>query len=144
MIGGGGQAQFLCCQTADPLTVHGQLRCPGSGYNRDPFLLQLDQFIGGNGFDLRYDQGRLFLLNQLAQGLAIKHIDNMAAVSYLHGRGIGVAIHGDHFTAIADQLNGHFATQFAGAQQHDAGGSVGVRRADGGHRILLSGHTVLG
>ena len=57
----------------------------------------------------------------------------MAVLRHLHGGGMGVAVYSDDFAAIANQFQGDFAAQLAGAQQHDAGGVVGERGANDSH-----------
>lgn len=42
----------------------------------------------------------------------VQHVQHMAAVRNLHGRGIGVTVGGDHFHPETLQLDGHFLAQF--------------------------------
>ena len=113
-IRGGSQTQLLSCQSADALTVHGELRGARSGNNLH-LALSLDRrkHISGNGFHLGHHHIRLFLLDNATQGVPIKHGDDMGPISHLHGRSIGVGIHGNHFHAVPLQLNNDFLAQFA-------------------------------
>ena len=66
---------------------------------------------------------RLFLFDELAQGGAIGHRDDVGAMGDLVARGIGVAVDGDDFDAQSLQGDDHFLAEFAGAEQHDAQGA---------------------
>ncbi|MNE66854.1 hypothetical protein D3C80_1624320 [compost metagenome] len=60
-------------------------------------LLQLNQHAGGDGFDLRHDVIGTFLFNQGFQCVAVQHIDDVAAVRHVHGRGVRITVYGNHF-----------------------------------------------
>jgi hypothetical protein len=97
------------------------------------FALHLDQRGGGDGLDLGYHQVRLLLFDQRAQGGAVGHGHDVAAVRHLHARRIGIAIDADHFATQALQCDNHFLAQFAAAQQHHARGGRRKRSADTFH-----------
>ena len=59
-VGGGLEAEFLGSETADALAVHGELRRAGGGDDAEAFVFQLQQGIGGDGFDFRDDAVGLF------------------------------------------------------------------------------------
>jgi len=88
------------------------------------------QDVGGDGLDLRHDDVRSLGHDEAVQHLGVGHGDDVAAVRHLHGRGVGVAVHRDHLGAQTLQLDGHLLAQLARAEQHDARGVVGKRRAD--------------
>ena len=48
----------------------------------------------------------------------------------LHRRGVGVAVHRDHFRAETHRLEGDLASEFAAAEEHDAGGVAHERASD--------------
>ena len=54
----------------------------------------------------------------------------MAAVRHLHGRRVGVTIHGDDFAAETLEFDDDFLAQLAGAEEHDFGGGGGKGSAD--------------
>ncbi|MNT68871.1 hypothetical protein D3C71_2001300 [compost metagenome] len=87
-----------------------------------PLLLQFNQHAGGDSFDLRHDVIRTFLFNHGFQRVAVQHVNNVAAMGDVHGRGIGVTIYGNHFQPQTLAFDGNFFTQLAGAEQHNAGG----------------------
>ncbi len=122
-VGGGGQAERLGGEAADPLPIHGELGGAGVRHHLDPFLLQGGQGIGGDGFQLGDDQIRFDLVDQGAQGVTVQHVQHMSSVRHLHGGGIGIAVGGDHLDAEALQLDGDLLAKFAGAQQQGAGGA---------------------
>ncbi|MNK56792.1 hypothetical protein D3C87_758390 [compost metagenome] len=130
-VGTGRQTQLFGGQTADALAVHGQL---GGAGGRDDAgqTRRLDgrQGVGGDGLDLRHDDVRGLGHDQAVQHLGVGHRNDVAAVRHLHGRGVGIAVDGDHLGAQALQLDGHLLAQLARAEQHDARGVVGKRRAD--------------
>ena len=76
---------------------------------------------------------RLFQLDDGTQRGAIQHVDHVAAVRNLHGRGIGIAINGDHFNAQALQFDDDFFTQLAAATQQYAGRGRRQWSSDTGH-----------
>ncbi len=129
----GWQVQLLGGQAADALAVHGQLRGACGRHHGKAFGFQLHQGGGGDGFDFRHDVVRLLGLDHCAQGGAIEHVDHVAAVRHLHGRGIGVTVHGNHFNAQALQLDHHFLAQFATATQQYSGRGRRQGGSDTGH-----------
>ncbi|OMP13167.1 hypothetical protein COLO4_02163 [Corchorus olitorius] len=133
MIGRGGQAQFLGGEATDAFAIHGQLGGAGGGHHGVALAFQLHQGGGGDGFDFRHDEVRLLALDHCAQGGTVEHVDDVAAVGDLHGRGIGVAIHGDDLDAQALQFDDDFLAQFAGAAEQHAGGAGGQGGTDTGH-----------
>ena len=116
-VGRRGQAEFFGGQAADAFPVHGQ-QC---GFRRGDyvvaFFFQLDQGRGGDGFHFRDDEIRLFLFNDLAEQGSVQHVDDMAAMGHLHGRGIGITVYGNHFDAIALEFDDDFFSEFAGAEK---------------------------
>jgi len=122
-VRGSGQAQFFRRQTADAFPVHGETGGPGRGNHlRQAFRLDLHQHVRGDGLDFRHHQMGLFQFHQTAQGGPVRHVDYMAAMGHLHPGGMVVAVHGDHLDTQALQSDNDFLAQFAGTQQHDAGG----------------------
>ena len=118
-IRAGFQPQFFRRQATNALAVHGQLRGSGGGNDGKALALQFGQRGGGNGLDFRHDQVGLFQFDHPAQRLAVEHVDHMGAMRDLHGGGVGVAVHRDHFDAEALQLDGDFLAEFTrAAQQH--------------------------
>jgi len=136
-VGRGGKAQLLGGQTADAFAIHGQPGGLGRGDDVDAFGLQGEQLGGGDGLDLRDDEIGLFRFDDPAQGGGVEHADDMGTVGDLHGRGMGIAVHGDDLDAQALGLDGHLLAEFAGAEQHEFGGGNGQRRAEGRHGKLL-------
>ena len=98
-----------------------------------PCGFQLDQGRGGDGFDFRHDEVRLLGLDHGTQGSAVEHVDHVAAMGNLHGRRVGVAIHGNHFNAQALQLDHHFLAQLTTATQQNAGRGWRQWSSDTGH-----------
>ena len=127
------QAQLFRRQPADAFAVHGQAGGAGGGHHGDAFLLQLEQLVGGDGLDLRHDEVRPLLFHHAPYRGAVEHVDHVAAVGHLHGRRVGVAVHGDHFAAQPHQLDADLFAQFAGAQQQHASGAGRIGGAQSGH-----------
>lgn len=92
--------------------------------------LDRHQRVGGNRFDFGHDQAGFFALDQRPQRSAVGHRDDMRAVGDLLTGCVGVAIDGDHFDAESLQRDDHFLAELAGAQQHDAQCSRGIRGAE--------------
>jgi hypothetical protein len=63
-----------------------------------------------------------FSLDQPAQRGRVAHGDGVRVVRHLLPRRVGVAVHGNRLHTQALQCNQHLLSQFAAAQQHDAGG----------------------
>ena len=128
--GRGRQAQGFGGKAADAFAIHGQLRSTGAGNHAPAFRLELDKLVGGDSFDFRHDQRRLFQFDNATQRSTVEHGNDMAAISNLHARRMLVAIHGDDFAAQSLQLNDDFATQLAGAEQHDPCSRGGERGSE--------------
>jgi hypothetical protein len=79
--------------------------------------LQFQQKGRVNGLDLRHDQVGTFLLNHPLQRFPVQHADDVASVGHLHGRGMGITVHGDHLHAEALRLDGNLLAQLSGPQQ---------------------------
>ncbi|MNF05344.1 hypothetical protein D3C80_2050480 [compost metagenome] len=58
---------------------------------------------------------RFLGLDHRAQGGAIEHVDDMAAMGDLHGWRIGVTVDCNHFNAKALQLDDHLLAQLTAA-----------------------------
>ena len=118
--GGSGQPQFFRRQTTDAFAVHGQLGGPRGGNDLgDGVFFQGQQGFGGDGFDFGHHQMGALGQDQGAQRLGVGHGDHMGPMGHLHGRGVGVTVHGDHLDPQTLKGNGDFFPQFARSQQHD-------------------------
>jgi hypothetical protein len=137
MVGRSGQAQLLGGQATDALAVHGQLCGACGGHHVEALGLQLDQGGGGDGLDLGHDEMRLLGLDHRTQGGAVEHVDHVAAVRHLHGRGVGVTVHAYHLAAQALQLDHHFLAELAAAAQQHAGRGRRQGGSNTGHEGLL-------
>ena len=130
-------------QAADALAVHGQLG--GARRGRDAHGaggLQLDQQAGGDGLDFRDNDVRPFLVDDLAQGIRVRHGHHVGAVRHLLPRRVRVPVHGDDLHAQALQGDDDLLAQLSGAEQHHSGGEGRQGRAkDGtgnaGHEAVL-------
>ena len=60
----------------DAVTVHGEVGCAGAGNDTVPGLFNLQQHLGADGLDLGDDQIGFDLLNGLAQGRGIQHVEH--------------------------------------------------------------------
>jgi hypothetical protein len=60
----------------------------------------------------------------------------MGPLGDLHGRGIGIAVHGDDLDTQSLGLDGHFLTEFAGTEQHKPRGGLRQRRTEDRHGNL--------
>ena len=87
----------------------------------------------GDGLDLRHHQVGFLGFDDATEFVTVEHVDHVAAVGDLHPRGVGVAIHGDHFDAEALQFDDDFLAEFAGAEGHHPGGARRQRRTDPSH-----------
>ena len=99
----------------------------------EAFVFQFDEGVCGDGFDLWDNEIGLFEFDDLTEGGPIQHGQNVAAVSYLHGRGIGVTIRSDDFDPEPLQLDDDFFAEFAGTEHEDFGRSRRERGADACH-----------
>ena len=115
---GGAQAQLPGGQIADAVAVHGHRRGPGGGDHGDALGFQFGQGIHRQGLDLRDHQVRPVPPHHGLQGPGVAHRHNLSQIRHLHGRGAGVAIHGDHPAAQPLGGDGHLLAQLAAAQQH--------------------------
>ena len=113
LIACGRETQLLRRQTADTLPVHRQERSLGGRDDIESFFLQFDQGRRSNGLYLRNDVVRAFRLYDFAQTCAIQHVDDIMAVRHLHGRGIRITVHGNHFDTEALKFDYNFLTQFS-------------------------------
>ena len=104
-IGRGGQTQLLGSQTAYAFTVHRQVSGRSRRGNRVALFLESHQRIGSNSLYLGNNVIGAFLLNHFAQFLTVEHRQHVAAMSYLHGRSIGIFIQRNHLYTIALQLD---------------------------------------
>jgi hypothetical protein len=134
-----GQLQLLGGQPADALAVHGQPRGAGGGDHCPAFLLELLQRRRVDGLDLGDDEVRLLQLDDAPDLGAVEHADDVRAMRHLHGRRVGVAVHGDHLDAQALRLDHHFLAELARAQQQQARGIGRQRRAQSDHRSPRDG-----
>lgn len=139
----GRQVQLFGGQATDAFTVHGQRRGAGGRNDGKAFGLQLDQGRGSDGFDFRHDKVRLLRLDDRTQRGSVEHVDHMATVRHLHGRRVGVAIHGNHFNAQALQFDHHFLAQLTAATQQNAGRGWRQWSSDSGH-LRSSGERIMG
>jgi hypothetical protein len=91
--------------------------CTSGGRDDDGDLVSLDadEFVGGDGFDLGDDEVRTFFLDDCAERLSIRHVDDMGAVRDLLRRRIGVAVDDDGLDTEALQLDDDFFAEFAPA-----------------------------
>ena len=135
-VGGGFEAELFGGEAADAFAVHGELGGAGGGDDAEAFVFEFEEGVRGDGLDFRDDAVGFFHFDEAAQGLAIKHGDDVAAVSDLHGGGIGVAVHGDDFAAEALEFDDDFFAELAGAEEHDFGCGGGKRGADAGHEFI--------
>ena len=129
----GRQAKGLGRQAADALAVHGQLG--GARRGRDAHGaggLQLDQQAGGDGLDFRDNDVRPFLVDDLAQGIRVRHGHHVGAVRHLLPRRVRVPVHGDDLHAQALQGDDDLLAQLSGAEQHHSGGEGRQGRAKDG------------
>ncbi|MNY08779.1 hypothetical protein D3C86_1416500 [compost metagenome] len=140
----GRQVQLFSGQATDAFAVHGQLRGAGGRDHGEAFGLQFHQGRGGDGFDFRDDEVRLLGFDHGTQGSTIEHVDHVAAVRHLHGRRVGVAVHGNHFNAQALQLDHHFLAQLATATHQYAGRGRRQWGSDTGHLKVLKERIIEG
>ena len=91
-----------------------------------------------NGLDLWHDDVGPFGLDQRLQLLRIAHRDRARVVCDLLTRRVFVAVHRNRLDAEPLQRDQHFLAEFAGAEQHDARGAGGKRRAE--RRKFRCGH----
>ena len=120
-------------QAADALAVHGQLAARAVGVTRTaPAASSLDQQAGGDGLDFRDNDVRPFLVDDLAQGIRVRHGHHVGAVRHLLPRRVRVPVHGDDLHAQALQGDDDLLAQLSGAEQHHwvARGDRGVPRTD--------------
>ena len=116
-------AEFLGGQTADTFAVHGKL---GGLCGRDDgkaFLFHLDKRIGRNRLDLGDDVVGLFEFNHTAEFGTVEHVDDVATVGYLHTRGVGVTVHGNHFDSETHHLDDDFLAEFTSSAKQHLGGA---------------------
>ncbi len=108
------QAALLRGEAADAFAVHGDVR----GVRRrdhagEAFRFDAHQLIRRDRLDLRHDEMRALLENEIAHGFGVGHVDHVRAVSNLLARRIGVAVDGDRLDAEALQLDDDFLAELA-------------------------------
>jgi hypothetical protein len=138
-VGRGRQPERFGGEPADALAVHRQVGgARGGDHLRQAVALDRQQFLGGDGLDLRHDDVRALLLDEGAQRLRIGHVEHVRAVGHLVAGGVGIAVGGDHLDPEPLQRNDHFLAQFAGPQQQHAQrvGRQGVARARAGEGVI--------
>jgi hypothetical protein len=114
-----GQPEFLGRQPADAFAVHRQAGGTG-GWDAGGQTLALDlqQDLGGDGFDLGDDDVRPLGVDQPAKLAGVGHIDYVRSVRDLVARRVRIAVGGNHFHAQRLEREDHLLAQFAGAEQH--------------------------
>ena len=125
---GGAQAQLGGRQVADAVAVHRHRRGAGRGDHGGAAGFQFSESIHRQGLDLGNQHVRVVPAHRRLECLGVGHGHHLGHVRHLHGRGAGVAIHGDH--AAAEPLGGdrHLLAQLAAAQEHQ-----GAREGGAGH-----------
>jgi len=127
------QTQRFRREAPNAFPIHGK---PCGARRRDhpiTFLLELDQRRRRNRFDLGHDELRPLARDQLPQGVAVEHVDDMPSMRNLHRRRIGITIDGDHFATETLQLDRNFLTELTRTEQHDPSGGSGQRGTERCH-----------
>ena len=94
------------------------------------FALQGEQRIGGDRFDFRYDEVRLFAFYDLPQLCAVKHVDHVRAVGNLHAGRIRVPVDRDGFHAEPLHRDYDLFPEFPRAAEQNLEGRGSQRRTD--------------
>ena len=118
LVGRSLDAEFFGGQTAYALAVHGQTCRACRRRHIVSLFFKFHKHISRDCFHVGNDMVGFLLFNNFAQCGAVKHIEHIAAVCYLHGRGIGIFVAGYHLHAIALQFNRHFLAELSASQQH--------------------------
>ena len=104
------QVQLFGCQTTDRFAVHGEECRIGRRDDVIAFLLQLYQSRRSDCLHFRDDERRMFRFDDLAQTLAIQHVEHIRTMCDLHSRGIFVPVTGDDLHAVALEFHRDFFT----------------------------------
>ena len=70
---GCAQTQFLGSQVADGTAVHGVVHGTCRRYNLNALLLEVEETLGADSFNLRHDDVWVMFLNYSGQCVAIEH-----------------------------------------------------------------------
>ena len=76
-------------------------------------LFKLEQFLGADGLNFRYNDIGLVLFHHSLERIAIKHREHLALVGHLHGRGVIVAVASNYILAGTHGGNNKLLAQFA-------------------------------
>ncbi len=71
-------------------------------------LFEFYEGRGSDRFHLGYYMVGFLQFYDTAEFIAVEHVEHIAAMSYLHGRGIGIFVACYHFYAVTLQFYGHF------------------------------------
>ena len=82
-------------------------------------LLIIVKTLGSDRLHFWYDDVRLMLRDHRIQGLAVQHVDDLAAIGHLHRRGPFVGVDSDDRLAVPLEGDDHFFAEFAGAEEED-------------------------
>ena len=135
----GLEAELLGDEPPDALAVHRQPRGARRRHDVQPVAFELEKHVRGDRLELGDDEQlrarpRALGLEHALQRGGVGHVDHRVALGHLHRGRVGVAVDRDHLAAEPHRLDRHLTTELAAAQQDDAHGGVGQRRARGeGH-----------
>ena len=85
----------------------------------DPALLIIVKTLGSDRLHFWYDDVGLVLRDHRIQGLAVQHVDDLAAIRHLHRRGPFVGVDSNDRLAITLEGDDHFFAEFTGAEEQD-------------------------
>ena len=110
---GGAQTQFLGGKVADGTAVHGVVHGTGRRHNLDALLLEVEESLGADSFNLRHDDVWVMFLYHCGQCVAIEHREHFPLVGYLHGWCIVILVASDDVLSCSLCGDGKFFAQFA-------------------------------
>ena len=110
---GCAQAQFLGCEVADGLAVHGEVDGACARHYLNAFLLEVEKTLSAYSLDFGHDDVGSVTLNNFSQGVAVEHVEHFVLVGNLHCRCVLILVACNDILSCTLGGDDKFLAQFA-------------------------------